>query len=241
MLMTEFYSLEELRQYIRIKLCGTVWRLEGLSSSQSDTIDQGIGDALMAYSRRCPIMKFTTITCDSTRTAYKIPEKLKPCYTVFRVDFVYPSLVVSPFMSSLVGVAPVMNLEGRDFDSFLTWRKTFQRITGIEPKWLWDEPNQEIRIHQPIQNCIAGVFAYCPRNFEDIRLVHKDWIKRASLAHVKQQLGEIRRKFSGNIPGPGGKDLQLNGDKLVDEAKAELEKLQEELMGFQLKVVPIMD
>ena len=144
-------------------------------------------------------------------------------------------------MASLVGVAPVLNMEGRDFNSFITWRKTFQRITGIEPKWLWDEANQELRIHQPVQNSVAGVFAYCPRSFDQVRLVHKDWIKRASLAHVKQQLGEVRRKFSGNIPGPGGKDLQLNGDKLVEEAKAELEKLNEELFKFMTKMIPLMD
>jgi hypothetical protein len=160
---------------------------------------------------------------------------------VCRVDFVYPSLVVSPFMASLVGVSPMLNLEGRDFDMFQTWRKTFQRITSITPQWLWDEEGKVLRIYNPVQNSVAGVFMFAPRSFDQVRLVHKDWLRRASLAHTKKQLGEIRRKFSGKLPGPGGATVDLNGDALVKEADEELTKLSEELVKFQVKAVPLFD
>ena len=71
-------------------------------------------------------------------------------------------------------------------------------------------------------------------------MVHKEFIKRYSLALAKQQLAEHRRKFD-SIPGPGGKELRMNGDKLAEEANASIEKLHEELMGFQMRPVPRWD
>lgn len=282
-LLPEDYTLAQLRTFIRTKLGGSVWRLEGMGLDQADTIDQAISQALHAYSRRCPRPLFTTIRTMTTSTVYKIPPIFKPecgilgsgatlealldagdepftgqathptthvsrrqgveetIYSVWRVDFVYPSLVVSPFMASLVGVAPVLNLEGQDFDMFLTWRKTFQRVTGIEPKWMWDAENKVLRIYNAVHNSIAGVFMYAPRSFDQIKLVHKDWIRRASVAYAKEILGENRSKFKGTLPGPGGKDIQLNGDDLKKEAQEALEKLNDELFKFQTKGVPQFD
>lgn len=239
-LLPENYSLPELQEYIRTSLGGLVWRLEGFSKDQSSQLDMAISEALHAYSRRCPRVLWERLNTSSTRTAY--PLATTGIYGVWRVEFVYPSLVVSPFMSSLVGVSPVINLEGQDFNMFLHWRKTFQRVTGIEPKWMWDEEENMLRIHNPVHNAIAGVFMYAPRDFTKIKLVHKDWVRRASLNRAKEKLGLVRRKFGDSLPGPTGTGgLQLDGDKLVQEASAEWKDLSEELFRFQSKVPPMFD
>jgi hypothetical protein len=245
-LLDENYTLDALRSFILKRLGGAIWRIEGSDQGNTDNIDQSISIALHAYSRRVPLQVFTSFPTTSAKTSYDIKRMCrrlhdKTIYTVGRVDFVTASLVVSPFTASLVGVAPLLNMEGQDFDMFLTWRKTFQRVTGIEPKWLWEEDEQMLRIYNPVHNSVAGVLVMCSRDFDHVRLLHKDWLRRAALANAKEQLGIHRGKFGGALPGPGGTSLTLDATKMIDDARAELEKLNEELFKFQTKAVPLWD
>lgn len=237
MLLTESYTLDELRAYIRTKLGGQVWRLEGMSLDKTDTIDQAISDAVMNYSKRCPVQSFEVINTTPNKTAYDVAA---PGFGVWAVDFVYPTPVFAPFMQSLVGVTPLNSLTGGDFALFLTWRKSFQRVTSTAPHWLWNEDQGKLFIYNPMSQGKACAFTFQPRPFGKIKLAHKDFIKRYALALAKLQLAEHRRKF-GNIPGPGGKDISLNGDKLAEEGTAMVEKLETELMGFQTLPIPRWD
>jgi len=63
--------------------------------------------------------------------------------------------------------------------------------------------------------------------YKNINSIGKQWIRRFSLALVKETLGQVRSKF-GNIPIPGN-NVQLNGSALITEARAEQKELREEL------------
>ena len=63
--------------------------------------------------------------------------------------------------------------------------------------------------------------------FENINSIGKQWIRRFALALCKETLGQVRSKF-GNVPIPGD-NVTLNGSALITEAKAEQDKLREEL------------
>jgi hypothetical protein len=63
--------------------------------------------------------------------------------------------------------------------------------------------------------------------FNNINSIGKQWIRRFSLSLCKETLGQVRSKF-GSVPIPG-ETVQLNGTALISEAKAEQEKLREEL------------
>lgn len=54
------------------------------------------------------------------------------------------------------------------------------------------------------------------------------WLKDYALANAKMMLGEAREKF-GNIPGPQGSGLTLNGQSLKTAAASEIERLDKEL------------
>jgi hypothetical protein len=49
-----------------------------------------------------------------------------------------------------------------------------------------------------------------------------------TLAVCKLMLGEARSKF-GNIAGPGGSGIQLNGTALMTAGQQEIEKLEKEI------------
>ena len=63
--------------------------------------------------------------------------------------------------------------------------------------------------------------------YKNINSIGKQWIRRFALALAKETLGQIRSKF-GQIPIPGN-NVQLNGDKLITEAREEQKTLREEL------------
>jgi hypothetical protein len=63
--------------------------------------------------------------------------------------------------------------------------------------------------------------------YDKINSIGKQWIRRFALAICKEMLGQVRGKID-KIPIPGD-SVTLNADKLLSEAKEEMEKLREEL------------
>lgn len=63
--------------------------------------------------------------------------------------------------------------------------------------------------------------------YDKINSIGKQWVRRFALAICKEMLGQIRGKID-KIPIPGD-SVTLNADKLLSEAKEEMEKLREEL------------
>ena len=232
--INENFTVDELVAYTKQELGGMLWAVESQGDAQTRVVHNAIGDALMAYSRRCPMRKMRIIKTTPNVTSYRLEDH---GYGVAGVDFLYQSLTVSPFLSSLLGVSPIVNMEGGDFAMFQSWRKSFMRCTSVTPKWTWDESTQQLLIYNPVQHAVAGIVTYHPRSFDTIRLIHKDWIKRFVLSKCKYKLGEVRSKFGDKIPSPGG-EISLNGGKLKEEAAAELKDLQVELMAFQM--VPVL-
>lgn len=66
--------------------------------------------------------------------------------------------------------------------------------------------------------------------YSKINSIGRQWIWKMTLAFAKEILGHIRRKMN-TIPIPGG-DLQLDGDSMVNDAKAEMETLRNELKSL---------
>ena len=60
-------------------------------------------------------------------------------------------------------------------------------------------------------------------NYDTLNPWARNWIAQYTLALCKELLGNIRGKFK-SIP-IGDKDLQLNGDELVTQAREDKEKL----------------
>ena len=73
-----------------------------------------------------------------------------------------------------------------------------------------------------------------PTTYTDI--FNDVWLKKYATAKLKMQWGINLTKFEG-IQLPGG--VTLNGRQLVEDAKEELQRLEEELrLGYEL---PVMD
>ena len=113
--------------------------------------------------------------------------------------------------------------------------RIYPQSTSVSPLKMWiyfsaeEDPWTE---QEDRKDGVAGVnnmntlpLANLP--FQNINSVGKQWIRRFALALSKETLGQIRSKF-GQIPIPGN-NVQLNGDKLISEAREEQKTLREEL------------
>lgn len=90
------------------------------------------------------------------------------------------------------------------------------------PTDVWDASNDGV---DGINNMNTLPIGNLP--FKSINAIGKQWIRRFALSLCKEILGQVRSKF-GNVPIPG-EQVTLNGSALITEAKAEQDKLREEL------------
>lgn len=208
-----------------------------MSDAENDLLDQAVSDALLPYSRRCPLQGWEVFNIQNNRNAYTLSN---PGYGPWRVDYIEPTPLVVPLLSSLLGVTPISQFSGSEISGFINWRRTFRRIASSDPLWQWDEDNRKIYLFNITGIAKACVYTFLPVSFDKVPLIHKDYIRRASISHAKKNLGAIRRKFE-SLAGPGQTTIKLDGEALVREADAELVKLDAELMSFQPRAIPIFD
>lgn len=90
------------------------------------------------------------------------------------------------------------------------------------PTDIWDSKNEGV---DGVNNMNTLPIGNLP--FKNINSIGKQWIRRFALSLCKETLGQVRSKF-GNVPIPGD-NVTLNGAALISEAKAEQDKLREEL------------
>ena len=113
--------------------------------------------------------------------------------------------------------------------------RIFPMPTGVSPAKMyfdfsieedvWTDQNDRKSGVDGVNNMSTLPLANIP--FKNINSVGKQWIRRFALSLAKETLGQIRSKF-GSIPIPGN-NVNLNGDKLISEAREEQKGLREEL------------
>lgn len=152
--MTISFSRKELAEYIKKKLGGIVWRIEGFENT--DAVEVCIDEAVMKYSTQVPLMKWETIEPFKNRYTLKTDGVIG----VLQVNFLESinrfssSNLLLGLTQNLTGVAPINiagttpNISG-DIMAFLQWRKSFQRVTSIMPQWFYDDTTKEITIYNP--------------------------------------------------------------------------------------------
>lgn len=229
------YTVDQLANYILRQLGSPVWSVE---LSRQQVLDC-IQDALSLFSQWVPKTKAGALTL--VRGQYRYLEGEDVGLGVAKVDFVEPNPVPTEiFYGNLINPAPLFRLGLDEYDTFLRWRKTWQRVTSIRPDWYYDDSEQCLYIHNPIERYMAGVICYFPwERTETLSMTGSDWVKRYALAKAQLRLGEIWMKYSGAIPGPG-RNIQLDNQKR-EAAKQEVDKLETQLKGMQLTTPAIVD
>ena len=229
------YTADQLANYVLRQLGSPVWQVE-LTKQQ---ILDAIQDGLSTFSKWVPRIKVGSIML--IRGQYRYLDGIDVGQGVVNVSFVEPNPVPTEiFYGNLINPAPLFRTGLDEYDTFLRWRKTWQRVTSIRPDWFYDEMENVLYIHNPIERYMAGVFCYFNYDrTEQLTANGADWVKRYSLARAQKQLGDLWMKFSGAIPGPA-QNIQLDQSRR-NMAKEDLDALMTEVKGMQLSTPPMLD
>lgn len=224
---------QELIDYVRDNLGAGAWKVE----LTEDQIKQAINEAMRRYSRRIPITGFEKLTLSTNVSKYTL--NYDTGFGVYNVEFVAPDPKPSAiFYANLLDVAPIRTNRFADYDYFLRWRKTFMRVTSVEPDWFYDDNEHSLWIYNPLTDYQAGVFTYHPRLLSEVHPSHEEWVRDYTLARSKYILGLNRSKFQGAIPGPS-RDITTDGQELKTEAQDKMKELEERLLSMQHDQPPI--
>jgi hypothetical protein len=227
------YTVDQLKNYIIRQLGSPIWNVEITNQHVLDCIQ----DALGLFSQYVPNIKVGNLPM--VRGQFRYLQGQPVGLGIVQIDFVEPNPVPTEiFYGNLINPAPLFRTGLDEYDTFLRWRKTWQRVTSVRPDWFYDEMEQALYIHNPIERYMAGVYAYWPHErTERLSFTGADWVKRYSLARARYLQGDLWLKYSGAIPGPV-RDVQLDVTKR-DKAEQDVKDLFELLKGMQ-RAAPVL-
>ena len=118
--------------------------------------------------------------------------------------------------------------------AFASYQKQVGKMFGSEINFVFNKTTKKITLMQrprSEEEVLLWLYNYRP----DFNLMQdpyaNQWLKDYSLAVCKIMLGEAREKFAQIASPQGG--TQLNGGALKGEGKAELERLEQDLINYK--------
>lgn len=120
------------------------------------------------------------------------------------------------------------------WDFYNQFLETTERVFASQYNFVWYNSTKTLRlIAKPQSQESVMVRVWTAKGEESILTdpYTGPWVRSHALALSKHMLGQARNKFPGGYPGANG-TVTLNGDQLLQEAQAEVEKLDEELMNI---------
>lgn len=223
-------SREDLVQWIPRQLGWPVVRVEGHVQHLEDAIDQAVRWFVAKKGTTCR----AAMIVSPTETQYPLPSEIS---RVVNVVFQEPYLDVTsmgfPFMimGGLIPSSTVLSHQSAggfysNFYQLLQYARTARTMMGAEPEWVQNNRTLEIF---GIKVAVQAIVEYIPYHVTIEQLEARDFllVQQYSLAWFKRILGRILRKHKG-LPGADG-SVELDGAELMEEAKDELEKLDQEI------------
>lgn len=231
----------DIKTYIRSMLGFPAVAVE-LTGSHYTTIME---EALTLYSQHIPVERVMRLNYTPTRQVYQLPQL--PLNGPFDVKFVRK--VVTPMISDPIFGREYLRANEPDLGTMMignAYMEMAMRVLNSEPDWRWLHDSKElyINIGPGISAQVYGGFDvsvryFAPSSMDKIKEDHHRWFKRYCLSQAKKILGQIRGKFSGNVPAPGG-PLLLNFESLASEGAQEEAMLSEELRSMAPHVPPVL-
>jgi hypothetical protein len=243
---------EDAIAYIKRKAGGGVVVLE----VTEDQIEDRFDDAIRWYISRRGVKRFAVQNIAQGTQEYVMPDD---CDEVLNLTFPGVQLdiiaAVNPFAFIDVDQLPVayQSITGVPGGAFygtlhqiLAHAETARRIVGSEPAWEYFKEINTLHIFprtvragtalaRYISTTLNAVDPVSPaivpvNDFKKLRFRDRDIILRYAQAQVEIQIGKHRRKY-GEWPGAGG-GKTMDGDTMVADAMAAIEKMDEEIKAL---------
>lgn len=234
---------QEIKDYVLRRLGAGVIDVE----LTEDQMDDAMDDAKRWFSFRLGQRKFVQIPMTTATNVYILDPDVVEVLEVYLPmahfpavdtdDFSYTySLLFGQWRSPGASPMPYSDLVQR-----LQYLNVSKKIFSADREWTYDRDTHELLI-MPRPSIVGNMIVKIWSGDIDTRYMgpeDSDLMIRAVMAEAKTRLGWIRSKWD-NIPMVGG-DKGMNGEKLIEEAKAEWEQLEKDAINWRRATPIIME
>ncbi len=233
-LLPSRYKMDELHDYILRQLGSPIWNVEMTKTQVLDSIM--VAMRLANKWRPCP--RYQALGLVNNQFEYLKGVDLG--HVIVDVSFI--DLVPTPqsiFYGNLITQVPITGPGLDEYDLYARWRKTWARVTSVQPDWLYDEFSQSLMIYNPIERIHCGVMTLHDwPSTERLPLWLGTWVMEYSLERSRYLYGEILAKYGATLPGPD-QNLQLDQTKrasAMERIKAYETQIQSSQFGVPLLI-----
>jgi len=223
---------EELYEWILRRLGAPFWDIELCQEHVKDAVEM----AVRWFAAKKGVSKFFAIQTQSSVVEYQLDSEidrvLDVAYETHKLDL---SLIFSPFTLLEEKIPYDVFASGGSGGLYSSYVQALQYIEQakriLSAEFEWYEVNDKLFIAPPPVDS-RKLIVWAKINFTQIEELEErdhELVKRYALAKAQQDLGWSRGKY-GEYPSAQG-TTTLNWDRLLDEAKEEIERLEEEIMG----------
>lgn len=228
----QLMTREELRQWILRRLGAPFWEIELCEDHVTDAVEQ----AVRWFAAKRGVSKFFQITTTSSVVEYQLDSEIDRvidvAYETLKLDL---SLIFSPFTLLEEKIPYDVFASGGSGGLYSSYVQALQYITTakriLSAEFEWTQFNDKLFLAPPPDGA-RRLVVWAKINFTKIEELGErdhELVKRYALAKARADLAWIRGKY-GEYPSAQG-STSLNWDRLLDESNAEIERLEEEIMG----------
>lgn len=173
---------------------------------------------------------------------YRLPDEVQEVRAIYRrsIGGTAGGAAIDPFSLAFTNNIYMMQNPGglggsgsgvlATYDLAMQYQALVGRMFGREVMFLWNPATKMLTLERRF-GAIEQIVLHIYNTKPDITLLidpyARPWLREYTIAWCKQMMGEARSKFS-TVAGPQG-GFSLNGEALKTEAKADMERLEQEL------------
>jgi hypothetical protein len=207
-----------------------------------DHYDMAIDKAVAKYrqrSSRAVEESFLVLKLQPQQSTYTLPNEIIEVRQIYRRNAGGISASATDFEPFEAGYLNMYMLNaGRGgglatFELYMGYREQMGKMFGAYIIFNWNEVSKQLHLQRKIRSdeeCILHTYNYKPDEMLLADSHAQPWLKDYALATAKMALGQARSKF-GSLAGPGG-GVTLNGNDLIAQSQAEIEKLDQDLINY---------
>ena len=226
------------KKYIELNLGGGMIDVE----LDNEHYDMAIDKAVAKYrqrSSRAVEESFMILTLSPGESDYTLPDEVIEVRCIYRQSAGGVSSTATnfePFEAGYLNMYMLNAARGSGlatFELYMGQRELMGKMFGAYVIYTWSNTSKRLSMHRYVksdESVIIHTYNYRPDESLLADTSSSPWIKDYALAVAKMALGQARSKF-GQLAGPQG-GVTLNGNDLIAQAQAEMEKLEEDLKTF---------
>ncbi|TXH17256.1 MAG: hypothetical protein E6R03_04245 [Hyphomicrobiaceae bacterium] len=233
------FTSKSVSDYIAAKLGAPVIGVELVPTQVSVLIQE----SLRTYNTLVGRQRKKKLTLGSAQQGYPLPDV--GSRGVCKVEFVKRNGI--PLLSDPFFGREFARNSPMDFDAYAlgnSYWKAMQRVGSQEPDWHWDQTARTLYVDMgPANMSLQTMYDVTYWYYEDIGIqeipsTHVQVFLDLALGSAKMLVGEMRDKFGGSGPGPGG-GVTMNGAALKGEGQQMMEAARATLTAIGMAdVVP---